>query len=201
MIVIFSFAILTGCVSRGQISKLESKSGDYFSASDVEELLRQGLNVGNTYLSLSDRSFTTQDAAFVTLLALAAGAAVNVADGGPTNDFTYAGIAGLAVNQTAGYFNPQQTGDALLGAAERQFCVVSAGHSFASDTSADKLLLRSAFLKNKFRLRRDLNRTLPSYETILNDLKRDLNPGAVGFVSGNQSLNQAVNACFNPASA
>jgi hypothetical protein len=190
------FGILLGCATRNQISNLEAEAGDYFSTNEMEELLSRGLLVARSYLALSDRAYTTQDVAFLGLLGLAAGSAINVADGGPTNDFVYAGIAGLAINQTANYFDPEETGNALLDASERQFCIVREALASGSEGGTAINIVREAFLRNKFRLRRDLDRELPSYQDILNDLKADLRGEANPFAGSNGSLAENVNRCF-----
>ena len=165
---IISLLLASGCVSRNQISEIELRGGDYSDYGTVAGLQAKGLQVGNDYLALADRIATRQDSVAILNIVLASGAALAVINGASDASILKAGVAGLAVNQTAGYFSPETARDALGRAARRQLCIVNLISAVQPpDSPQIRIMIVNGFTDVRFALRGELNRELNNYEDLL----------------------------------
>lgn len=158
---VVALVFIAGCVSREQIARLETdeQANFYQAGLSTDEMLDRGLNLGNGYLALADQVSTTQDGVAVFNILLAAGAALAVVNDASTNQLARVGVAGLAVNQTSGYFEPVTARDSLTRAAKRNFCIVMTGRTLAAnDGPAERKAIADALTRVKIFLREDLNR-------------------------------------------
>ncbi|WP_420666320.1 hypothetical protein [Cribrihabitans neustonicus] len=166
--VICTALILSGCVSRVNISEIESVGGDYFALNSTDAILSKGLAVGNGYLLAADKVSAGIDAVAVATIVLAAGAATAVINGASDQSILRAGVAGVAGGQVVGHFNPVDARNALTRAANRQYCIVAEASpiSSANDPNVNAVLARG-FNSIRIALRSDLNREPQSYSALL----------------------------------
>ncbi|PCJ08257.1 MAG: hypothetical protein COB16_07960 [Rhodobacteraceae bacterium] len=188
--------LLSGCVSRIQISEIEAPGGTdpYFSATTSVALTEAGLKVANEYLKLSDQVATTQDAVSVFNILLAAGAAFGVVNGMSSDSIARVGIAGLAINQTGSYFDPVVARNALTKAAKRNLCVVNAAKTYAPEGSSPEtlLILREAFVDVRFQLRADLDRDPKYYAELFEQYKEIVEKNSASTVEKNTPSNDLL---------
>ena len=118
---------------------------------------------------MSDEVSTGQDIAALALLGTAAYGAYGVIEGFSTTKMAQAGLLGLTTNQSVKYLSPEETSARLLDAAERQFCIISAGRSLQdSDKSSEEFgVLADGFTKVRILLRRELSRDFPNYSELV----------------------------------
>ena len=162
------FVSVSSCVSRTQIAQLEANNAvNYYApSSSKDDILNQGLSVADDYLALADRVSSAQDGISVFNILLASGAALAVINDAGTNTVARVGVAGLAVNQTTGYFDPVTARDALTRAAKRQYCIVGVGQVYATNSPHDRKMIADALTRVRLYLREDLNRRPNNYSEL-----------------------------------
>ncbi|MBB6486856.1 hypothetical protein [Rhizobium lusitanum] len=193
-------------VHRAEIKYIENKDVGTKTLADNTKLAGA---LADQYITLSDQASSAQDIAALGIIASAGVAAGGMLYDANLNLIKGAGLAAGTLTASSTYFKPGETSSALLDAAEQMICLRKAGEpylaKFGNDPQAGEIL-KGGILTVRLNLRKRLNRTLPDYRNLVENLKASLQQAPAGGVHGlsdeeNLSLLRAsVASCVLPGS-
>ncbi len=173
--------LLSGCVSAHHVQVAEIEAGaDQMTpapnriAPSFDENIAYAEGLANTYLKLSDKAASAQDAVAIGFIADAALAAGGLLYNSNISLIKAAGLAAGTMTATTGYFKPAETSAALLDASEQLLCVRNAAALVPTGARSDpdvEDIFTSSILTVRLNLRKKLERKLPDYQSLVNSLK------------------------------
>lgn len=163
---------LSGCassVTREDISIYKKNDTSTYAGT-----LKYSTELADKYLDLSSNARTFQDLVAVGLIGAAGVASGGALYGSSLDLIKGAGLAAGATSALSSYIRPAKHSNDLLLAAEQLTCVWKAGNAFTGSRADGEAIeiLKSGIRTIRINLRKKLNREIPNYAQLVENLKQ-----------------------------